>query len=838
VILSDFLARFAEVEEERDGYRVPCPAHADGRPSLRVALSDEGRILLRCRAGCATKDVVGALGLSFADLFDAEAGEGVKATSARVEAPGPRDIAALAVYLGETAERLQDGSPAAQEALAYATRRFGVDADTARALGLGVDPGGRAHAFEYLASPYRRATRLVVPFRDFDGVARGLQGRALADDPVRWCGPSNPEGAAWAKVGVFTLDTGSDTLVITEGPGDALTSVGVGYDAAFIRGAALAGNAEAVDALVPHLQGRRIVVAGDRDGSGRAFTDRISARLAGHGLQVHALTIPEEPEDGDLSGWRKHNPGVFPAAFRQAVREAALVAAEPPPSSSRPPKTEEEDGYAQTDLGNAERLFDHLDGLIRYAAETGFYLWDGSVWVADRFDAVRTSAHEVVRAMVRDAQALLDAPNLTKDQEADGKRLLAWGLRSQSSRSLDAMLKEVAAMPGVALDVEKMDSRHDLLAFRNGTVDLRTGAVRPHAPADLMTRKIDVEYDPTAAAPTWDYFLGSVFPDHPDLPGFVQRLVGYGITGHTREQCFAVLWGTGSNGKSVFTDTLTSVFRAVTVTTPFSTFESKPNGGIPNDLAALKGARLVMASEGDQGRPMAEAVIKRITGRDLISARFMRKEFFEFAPTFLIFLATNYKPNFRGQDEGLWRRVKLVPWARYFAAHERDHYLPEKLLAEAPGIVAWAVRGAMEWYSNGLQEPDVVRTATRDYRETSDALQGFLPGRVVREEGAALLGSEAYLAYREWCQEEGLREGDIWKRKTFYGALDERGIPREKRNVGVVLLGVRLARPGETPEATEASGARAGAGPTAKVPGTTTPSHQAPNLDDVFGAPA
>jgi putative DNA primase/helicase len=538
-------------------------------------------------------------------------------------------------------------------------------------------------------------------------------------------------------------------------------------------------------------------VAGDRDEAGDTFATRIASRLSGHGLQVHVLAIPAEPADGDLSGWRAHDPVAFPDALHRAIREARLV--DDRPAVTRRPRPVA-DFYALTDLGNAERLRDHLEGLVRYAAETGFYLWDGSVWVLDRFDAVRAAAHEVARGIAANAAAHKDG---TEDGAKVARELHKWASYAQSTRGLDSMIRELSAMPEVALDVDRLDCRHDLLAFRNGTVDLRTGALGPHDPTHLLTRRVDVDFDPDATAPTWDYFLQSVFPSDPQLPAFVQRLVGYGITGHTREQCFAVLWGTGSNGKSVFTDTLTSVFRSITVTTPFSTFETKPNGGIPNDLAALKGARLVMASEGDQGRPMAEAVIKRITGRDLIAARFMRREFFEFAPTFLIFLATNYKPNFRGQDEGLWRRVKLIPWTRYFAPADRDHYLPEKLLAEKAGIVAWAVRGAVDWYANGLGEPSVVVEATRDYRETADNLQGFLPGVLVKDDTAELLGAEAFRAYREWAEEEGLQAREVWTRKTFYGALDERGIPRHKKERGVVLQGVRLALPGETPEAPE-----------------------------------
>lgn len=777
--LEDFLGKFAEVVEESDGWVATCPAHGDSHPSLRVAVSDAGKVLVKCRARCATEDVLRAIGMTFADLGTVEPGEvKTRATSRDLPAP-PAAVAALAAQLDGYARAANEPGDLTREAAEYGAARFGIYAEDWKRLGLGLaeDLGG--------------GPRLVVPFRDPDGVPQGFQARALDKAAkVRWIGPKNPDGASWAKVGYLHGAAGWDEVLITEGPGDGLTACALGYDAILIRGAGLASNALVVDTVASWVGERTAVVAGDGDASGKAFSSTLATSLVGRGVRTKILDVPEGL---DLTSWREADPARFAQEATRAVVQAREVTSYDAALRSR-----DATAYPLTDLGNARFVRDYIAARgsgVRYSPEAGFFLLCEGVWRHDKLDTTRAYVQEAADLVASIAADLAAEAGADGNRIKEAKTWLGWARHSQSSRGIDAAVRELQALRDVAADVNDFDRHSHLLACRNGVVNLRTGDLLPHDPDLLLTRRVEHDYDPAARAPRWERFLAEVFPAHADLPAYMQRLIGYGITGETAEQCFAVLWGTGANGKSVFTDTLTEVFRELTVTTPFSTFEDRGSGGIPNDLAALKGARLVMAAEGEQGRPMAESVLKRVTGKDMISARFMRKEFFEFRPTFLLMLATNFKPNFRGQDEGLWRRVKLVPWERFFCPEERDHRLSETLVGEAKGILAWAVRGAVQWFAGGLCDPPVIRDSTSEYRQTSDALSGFFPGLFVKDSaGGTVTGKILWDAYREWTDDEGLPNKERWTRRAFFAALEERGLVKKRASSGMVFEGVRRAR--------------------------------------------
>jgi putative DNA primase/helicase len=460
--------------------------------------------------------------------------------------------------------------------------------------------------------------------------------------------------------------------------------------------------------------------------------------------------------------------------------------------------------FPLTDLGNARFTADFAarEGTpLRYVEEMGFVIYAGGVWRADHLDRSRAIVHRTADRVKAMADALQEAAS-TDEASAEANRWSRWADYCQSKRGIDSALSELVALPSVATRVSELDKHHHLLVVRNGVVDLRTGNLQEHNQELLMTKRVEVDYDAEAKAPRWESYLSEVMLDDAEMVDYLRRLVGYAITGETSEQCFTVLWGSGANGKTVLTSTLQEVFKAISVTTPFSTFEQKAAGGIPNDLAALRAARLVFASEGNADQPMNEALLKQITGRDPVTARFLRKEFFTFTPRFQIFLATNKKPMFVGADEGLWRRVKMIAWARYFTPEERDAGIFEALLDEAEGILAWAVRGAVEWYAGGLQDPAAIVEATKDYKANSDVLAGFLPGMYVRDDNAGTVpGKTLFDDYLSWAADENLKPTEIVKRRKMYSMLEERGVVRHAVREGAAFSGIRRARPSDWVEA-------------------------------------
>src|SRR5215207_6529092 len=440
--------------------------------------------------------------------------------------------------------------------------------------------------------------------------------------------------------------------------------------------------------------------------------------------------------------------------------------------------------YLCTDTGNAERLADRHGANLRYCHPWGkWLLYYGTRWRVDDRGAVVRLAKDTARSIFEEAKEA--------HSDAAANQLGKWASSSLSESKLRAMISLCQSEPGIPVLPDELDASPDLLNVLNGTIDLRSGKLREHRREDLITRIVPVEYDPDANAPAWETFLQRVLPGE-ELRAFVRRAVGYSATGDTSEQCMLINHGGGANGKSTFQETIAAALGDYAMRAPTEMLLAKRAGGIPNDVARLKGARFVAASETEEGRRLAESLIKDLTGQDTITARFMRAEWFDFEPTHKLWLSTNHKPEIRGTDNAIWRRIRLVPWTVTIPPAEHDKKLPEKLRGELSGILSWIVRGCLEWHRVGLRAPNEVRKATGAYRAEMDVLAGFLVDCCEVGTSHWDYAKDLYASYKRWCDEVGERPES---QRRFGGHLSERGFSRDRggsRAAGI-WRGVRLS---------------------------------------------
>ncbi|MEU5693880.1 phage/plasmid primase, P4 family [Actinosynnema sp. NPDC020468] len=763
-----------------------------------MSLKEDGKALVHCRAGCRREDVLKAAGLHDSDLFDVS-GSATLGNAPAAE-PGVADLAALGTYVRAAAARF-----AGSRAAAYVRDRFGLTEDTARQLHLGCDDGtvdlGRARDFRsagYLAHP-----RLVVPFLTSAGAPHGLQGRDLGTGcPARWMTLANPEDARWGATAVMRTADSFPTIVVTEGPGDGLTVVAAGYTALVVRGSGLARDARTARAVaeLATQTGGDVILAGDNDRGGTAFNNALGANLSALGIRPRVLVVPPDAED--VADWRKRAADLFPPAFHRAVADAPEwvpePAAHPTPVATPPASRPVVKATAGTDIENARLALSIVGKDTAHVDGVGFLTWDGRVWRVMSQTQERAIGHRVADAMARELAQMPkgDKGGSREDQQqhADYVEAVKRTRRMHMDAGIKAALEHLRTI--TSAEVHEFDSRRDLLSFRNGTVDLRTGTLREHRREDRLTRWVDLDYVPDAQGPRWTRFLSEVFPGDEDMPGFMRRLVGYGITGETREHVFALLYGHGSNGKSVFLNTIGEVFRGITghvAQAAIAQTRAFDPGAANPALAALRGVRLAVLSELSDGLRLNEALLKQLTAGDPVVARELYKGQFVFSPTALMIMATNYRPDVRGQDDGFWRRTRLVPFVREFTGADKDPTLPEALLGEATGIAAWAVRGAVEWYAGGLGEPDSVRAAVDEYRRSSDILDGFLPGILVRDPAGRIMLEDAFQMYETWADIELGSAQRSWGKNTFRKQLENRKVRIGRTARGQQLRGVRKA---------------------------------------------
>jgi len=436
-----------------------------------------------------------------------------------------------------------------------------------------------------------------------------------------------------------------------------------------------------------------------------------------------------------------------------------------------------------TDTGNG-KIFAHRHGQdVRFCHDSKKWLmWDGRRWVPDRTGEINRRAKETAIHMMHSATRLKDV-----DRQHS---LVKHALKSQYESRIRAMIALAQSEPGISVTEADLDSDQWLLNVQNGTLNLKTGQLGQHRREALLTNLAPVEYDKKALCPVWDSFLTDIMGGDNNLIRFVQKAIGYSLTGSTREQVFFILYGPGANGKSTFIAAIHLLLGDYALSTPTETLLVKSGSGIPSDVARLKGARFVSAVESEHGRKLAEALVKQLTGGDKITARHLYGEWFDFDPTFKLFLAVNHKPVIKGSDYAIWRRIRLVPFTVTIPPEKRDKDLINKLKAELPGILRWAVEGCMLWQREGLESPDSVKAATGDYQSEMDVIGDFIAECCDVVPDAKTPFKDLFFKYTLWSSKDG---DDCLDQKEFARGLAERSFTSGKNKaLGRYRSGIRL----------------------------------------------
>ena len=440
-------------------------------------------------------------------------------------------------------------------------------------------------------------------------------------------------------------------------------------------------------------------------------------------------------------------------------------------SISRYPKREN-----LTDSGNAQLFAAQHSNDVRYCHTWKKWLiWDGTRWCTDHTGQIFGRAKQTVRTFYAAASVATDSD--------DRKQLAKHASRSESEGSIRAMLSLARNEPGIAITAEQFDREIWKLNVENGTINLHDGKVYSHRREDLNTKLAPVEYDPDASCPNWEEFLNTIMAGNARMIGFLQRAIGYSLTGDVSEQVLFFLYGTGANGKSTFLRTIQEMLGDYAKQAAPNLLVTKRGDSHPTEVADLRGSRFVVVVEVEEGRRMAEALVKQMTGGDKIKSRFMHQDFFEFDPTHKLYLAANHKPVIRGTDYAIWRRIHLVPFNVTINPSQQDRTLLHRLRSESPGILAWAVKGCLEWQQSGLSIPFEVAEATDNYRGEMDVLANFFKECCEESSGQLTQAQELYGAYRKWCNDNG--EKYPLEQRGFSTKLKEKGYVSKRGKGGL-----------------------------------------------------
>lgn len=441
--------------------------------------------------------------------------------------------------------------------------------------------------------------------------------------------------------------------------------------------------------------------------------------------------------------------------------------------------------YDMTDTGNAQRLRNKYKGNIKYSYnQKEWFYWTGKVWQNDNSGEIKKLADIIIEDMKKEA---------FKSDDDIQNELLKWCNKTASSKGKTNMITETQHLEDIPVQPNELDVYTDYINCQNGIVNLRTGELLPHDSNFMMTKICYTEYNPNCGEPKlWLKFLNEVCNNDQQLIDYLQKCVGYSLTGSIREQCAFFIYGMGNNGKSTFLDTISDMIGTYSINVqPETLMIRKNDGGANSDIARLKSARLVTSVEPNEGMRLNEGLLKQLTGGDKVTCRFLYGKEFEYTPEYKLWMATNHKPTIRGTDVGIWRRIRLIPFEVSIPKDKVDKNLKYKLRQEMPQIFNWAVQGCIKWQKEGLEMPECVKNATGEYKAEMDVLASFMEQCVEIDYTSAepILAPRMFDLYSTWAQKNN--EYQMTSRK-FYTEIAKKVPEKARIHEGICYRGVKF----------------------------------------------
>lgn len=443
--------------------------------------------------------------------------------------------------------------------------------------------------------------------------------------------------------------------------------------------------------------------------------------------------------------------------------------------------------YTYDDTGNADRFTDIFKDRVLYSyTNKGWYIYDGKRWLFDTLGRINDYFEQSIEVLKKQGMTT-NIPMLENETSEDyQKRLKAIRMAyekhltySRSNRGTVAGIKQ--SMHKNSVDISEFDGNDMLINLENSVYDMVSGINIPHDATLKFTKKANVNYDESKKCPRWEQFLREIFNDDKDLIKWIQKALGYSLTGKTSEQVMFILNGNGRNGKSVFLDVVSHIFGDYRTNIQPDSLMVKNSQGANSDIARLKGARFVTTVESNDGMRFNEGLVKQLTGGDTVTARFLHANEFEFTPKFKVWMATNHRPIIRGTDKGIWRRIRLIPFEREFTEDEVDLDLTSKLLAESDGILQWMLKGLEMWQKERLGMCEKILMANKEYRQEMDVVSTFIEECVNNSLGKEVKASELYQHYKNYC----LQNGFFVLTSTKFGReLDNKGFVKVHKRTG------------------------------------------------------